>query len=94
MDPDQDKTFYTVTMARVFASQGRYDAAARIYRYLLEQSPGRTDLRQALDDVLSMMPQTPAQWQTAAERVACWVRLMLRSNMLARLQQIRLPGDR
>ena len=36
-----DKTFYTVTMARVYANQGRYAEAARIYRYLLDQTPGR-----------------------------------------------------
>ena len=53
MSVDEDKTFYTVTMARVHADQGRYEAAARIYRYLLDRTPDRPDLQSALNDVLT-----------------------------------------
>ncbi len=94
MDIDGDKTFYTVTMARVYANQGRYDAAARIYRYLLDQTPDRGDLRQALTAVLSLLPETPAQWKDVSALVEQWVRLMIQSNSLGRLQKIRIPPDR
>lgn len=93
MASDSDKTFCTVTMARVYASQGRYAAAARIYRYLLDQTPDRTDLQQALSAVLSIMPDGPAQWKDISDLVERWVRLVLRCNALRRLQHIRIPVD-
>ena len=45
MSLDEDNTFYTVTMARVYADQGRNEEAARIYRYLLDRTPDRPDLQ-------------------------------------------------
>lgn len=91
MDMDGDKTFYTMTMARVYADQGRYKEAARIYRYLLDQTPDRMDLREALDAVSSMLPETGGQWHGLAGLVDQWVRLILRQKALRRLQQIRIP---
>jgi tetratricopeptide (TPR) repeat protein len=90
MNADGDKTFYTVTMARVYADQGRYEEAAGIYRYLLEQTPDRADLQQALQAVLSMMPEVPVQWKDVSDLLERWVRLMLRRNVLRRFQQIRI----
>lgn len=89
---EEDKTFYTVTMARVHANQGRYGEAARIYRYLLDQTPDRVDLKQALDTVLSMLPEVPIQWYDVTGLVQRWVRLMLRQNELRRLQKIRIQA--
>ncbi|MBC2710016.1 MAG: hypothetical protein HGJ94_03095 [Desulfosarcina sp.] len=86
-----DKTFYTMTMARVYANQGRYEEAARIYRYLLDQTPDRADLRQALDAVSSMLPEAPRQWHDVSNLIERWVRLMLRCNALRRLEKIRTP---
>lgn len=87
MEMDADRTFYTETMARVYTGQGKYEEAARIYRYLLEQTPDRGDLRQALDAVSSMMPETPGGWSELSVLVERWVRLMLRHNSLRRLQR-------
>jgi hypothetical protein len=97
MDIDADKTFYTVTMARVYADQGRYDAAARIYRYLLDQTPDRTDLRLALDTVSAMVPETSGKLHDLTGLLERWVRLILRQNERRRLEQIRIRatgGDR
>jgi len=91
MDFDRDKTFYTVTMARVYADQGRYEAAARIYRYLLDRTPDRVDLQQALADVLAAIPAVPSQLEGVRTLVARWVRLMLRYNALRRLERISIP---
>jgi len=85
-----DKTFYTVTMARVYADQGKYEAAARIYRYLLDQTPDRSDLRPALDAVTAMLPDTPGQWHDVSDLIERWVRLVLRQKALRRLQKIRV----
>ncbi|MFO7716215.1 hypothetical protein [Desulfosarcina sp.] len=93
MIAEGDKTFYTATMARVYADQGRYDAAARIYRYLLERTPDRIDLKKALDGVLSRMPEAPVQWKDVSDVLERWVVLMLRFNALRRVQKIRISPD-
>lgn len=87
-----DKTFFTATMARVHANQGRYEAAAQIYRFLLKQTPDRVDLKTALKEVTAMLPASPAQWDAVSDLVERWVRLMLRQRELRRLQQIRVPS--
>ncbi|MDX2454565.1 hypothetical protein [Desulfosarcina sp.] len=90
MDGTGDKTFYTVTMARVLADQGRYEEAARIYRYLLDQTPDRSDLRQALEAVTSMLPEPPGHWDDISGLIERWVRLMVRWNALRRLRKCRV----
>lgn len=85
---DGDKTFYTATMARVYVRQGQYDAAARIYRYLLEQSPAREDLQQELSSVLSMTSAGGSHGRVRIELVQCWVRWVLRYQAMRRLQTI------
>jgi tetratricopeptide (TPR) repeat protein len=93
MSADEDKTFYTVTMARVYADQGRNEEAARIYRYLLDRTPDRPDLQNALDDVLAKLPEAPGRWADIAGSVERWIRLMLRYNALRKLERTRLPSD-
>ena len=46
-----DDIFYTKTMAKVYADQGRLDKAAEIYKYLLKEEPERQDLIDALAEV-------------------------------------------
>jgi hypothetical protein len=93
MRVDEDKTFYTVTMARVHADQGRYEAAARIYRYLLDRNPDRPDLQHALDDVLAKLPDAPRCWVDIAGSVERWIDLMLQTNALRKLERTRLPSN-
>jgi tetratricopeptide (TPR) repeat protein len=90
MDMDADRTFYTVTMARVYADQGRVEEAARIYRYLLDQTPDRADLKQALEAVSSMLPENSGRWDEAAGLIERWVGLILRQNELRRLKRFRV----
>jgi len=92
MSVDEDKTFYTVTMARVYTDQGRYEAAARIYRYLLDRTPDRPDLQNALDDVLAKLPEAPRCWADIAGSVERWISMMLETNALHRLQRTSLPS--
>lgn len=92
MSADEDKTFYTVTMARVYADQGRYEAAARIYRYLLDRTPDRPDLQKALDEVLAKLPEIPGNWEGVAGSVERWINLMLQYKRLRGLERTRLPS--
>jgi len=94
MESDGDKAFYTVTMANVYADQGRYEEAARIYRYLLDQTPDRLDLQKALDEVSANLPQAPRQWPDVSDRVEQWVKMILTYNRLGQLQRTRISADR
>jgi len=87
VDQGADKTFYTVTMARVFTSQGRYADAIRIYRYLLDRSPDRSDLQDALDAVASRLADESGQWPDIFRLIERWVRIMLKRNVIRRLRQ-------
>jgi len=90
VDFDTDKTFYTETMARLLTRQGRFDRAADVYRYLLEQTPHRKELERALADVLSAIPAESARWENAGGLIERWVTLMLRCKALRRLQQMQM----
>ena len=48
---NNDKVFYTKTMAKVHADQGNLEKAAEIYKYLIKKDPGRQDLMDALADI-------------------------------------------
>ena len=87
MDIDGDRTFYTVTMANVYANQGRYEEAARIYRYLLDQTPDRHDLKKALEEVSANLPDVPGEWRDISSLVEQWVAMLLASNAMEQLQQ-------
>ncbi len=65
-----------------------YEEAARIYRYLLDQTPDRSDLRQALAAVTSMLPDPPGHWDDISGLIERWVRLMVRQNALRRLKKM------
>ena len=94
LENDGDRTFYTVTMAKVYADQGRFDEAAGIYRYLLDQTPDRTDLQKALAEVSANLPEVPRQWQDVSPLVERWVTMILSRNRLEQLQRTALAADR
>ncbi len=48
---ENDAEFCTVTMARVYVKQGCLEKAANIYRHLLERTPDRPDLVEALSEL-------------------------------------------
>ena len=90
MPIEDDKIFYTETMARVYENQGRYGAAARIYRYLLERSPDRKDLEAALAAAVARAPQEPDGWEPVAASIDQWIRFLLHRQTLRRLREIHL----
>ena len=94
MESDGDKTFYTVTMANVYADQGRYEAAARIYRHLLDQAPDRQDLQKALAEVSAKLPEAPRQWTDISAVVEQWVGMLLTCKTLGQLRRTQLPAER
>jgi hypothetical protein len=82
-----DRTFHTVTMARMLVQQGELARAADIYRYLLRGSPERDDLAQALARIEDeLAAKDPYDLVTPLTE---WAALTLEAGMLARLQTLR-----
>lgn len=85
---EEDYRQYTVTMARVFASQGHWDKAAEIYRHILRREQGREDLAAALAEAerhaLAAPPDTAADLAPLFER---WVDLLSRYQRIRKLRR-------
>ncbi len=75
----QDPLFYTETMARLLARQGKLREAAEIYRHLLAREGRRPEIRQALVALEGQMEKgRNAQQEATAEMFGRWVEMMLR----------------
>lgn len=93
MGVDAGKTFYTATMARLLCNQGKYGEASRIYRYLLDQEPDRTDIRQALEEISDQLPDLPQHWDRISSFLEQWARLVIRQQTLFRVRQLRIKKE-
>ena len=79
----------TVTMAKLFTSQGYHDKAAEVYRYLLEKEPERRDLQDALAAVEAKTAVAdPSSEQRLGELIGQWIELVIRYNRLKHLKKI------
>lgn len=89
----ENPLFYTVSMAKLCAGQGYYEASAGIYRRLLEKEPDREDLQTALADVeekLASQAQAPPGKTARLESlVREWVSLMVEHDIRQKFERIR-----
>lgn len=84
-----DKTFYTLTMAKVYAAQGYLNKAARIYHYLLQQSPDRQDLLDAVEDLEKRAAEKMKyQKEDLVSRISLWIDLLLKYNNLKKIKRL------
>jgi pentatricopeptide repeat protein len=81
--------FYTETMARVYAKQGHWQKAAEIYRYLLEQEPGRRDYSRALEEVESKLVSAAKTPDDLVPLFREWLELMGHYIKLERLSRLK-----
>ena len=83
---NNDKVFYTKTMAKIYADQGNLGKAAEIYRYLLELEPGRQDLIDALYEVeKKLFAKDP---EDLVKLFSKWVDLLLKHYGLHKLKKL------
>jgi len=81
--------FYTQTMAKVYAEQGHYSEAAKIYKHLLEKDPDQPDLKEALAEIEMILSQTPSQsTQKLVPIFREWIDLAFKYRNLQKLKQI------
>jgi len=86
----RDPDFYTVTMARVYEDQGHWEKAAEIYRYLLEQEPGRKDIADALAEVEKRLDEgITKNAHDLTPLISEWIHLMFRYKRLQKLRQLK-----
>ena len=84
---ETDRTFFTVTMARMMAEQGNLGRAAEIYRYLLHQNPDRDDLADALAQIdAELAAKDPYD---LVNLLTEWADLAMSAGGLSRLARIR-----
>lgn len=84
-----DKIFYTVTMAKVYADQGYFNKAAGIYHYLLQKSPDQQDLLDAVDDIEKRAAEkTKYQKEDLVSRISLWIDLLLKYNNLKKIRKL------
>ena len=80
--------FYTQTMAKVYAEQGHYAEAAKIYRHLLEKDPGQPELKEALAEIDMILSQTPSESsQRLVPLFQEWIDLVFKYRNLQKLKQ-------
>ena len=86
--------FQTATLAKLYADQGYFDQAAEIYRSLIQRHPDRTDLKAALAAVENKLAEmAPPQNERLIRLFGQWIELMLASNRLRKLDQLRQSLD-
>ncbi len=83
---NNDKVFYTKTMAKIYADQGNLGKAAEIYRYLLELEPGRQDLIDALSEVNKRLFEKDPE--DLVKLFSKWVDLLLKHYGLDKLKKL------
>ena len=83
---NNDKVFYTKTMAKIYADQGNLGKAAEIYRYLLELEPGRKDLIDALSEVEKRLFEKDPE--DLVKLFSNWVDLLLKHHGLHKLKKL------
>jgi tetratricopeptide (TPR) repeat protein len=79
-------SFCTPTLARIYMDQGQYRQAAGIYRHLLDQDPGNSQMAQALDDARKKALEQ--RRRALAVLFQRWFDLMEGFNRLARLRRL------
>jgi pentatricopeptide repeat protein len=86
----QDSDFKTATMARVYSSQGHYEKAVEIYKYLLECEPDRQDLARALAGVEKKLHEkTKGSNENLAALFSTWVDFILRYKRMRYLKTVK-----
>ncbi|MEE8432282.1 MAG: hypothetical protein V3S16_13625 [Candidatus Desulfatibia sp.] len=89
---NKDDVFYTKTMAKVYADQGKLEKAAEIYQYLLKKEPRRQDLIEALAEIdKERLKKGHADLD---ELFSTWLDLLLRHSRLQQLKKLETSIER
>lgn len=86
MNPPSDP-LATETMASIYERQGYLDKAAAIYRAILHDAPGRSDIARRLETIENRISAQPSPG--LVDLVARWLELLLQErNIALRMRRI------
>jgi len=89
---NKDDVFYTKTMAKVYADQGKLEKAAEIYQYLLKKEPRRQDLIDAISEIdKKRFEKDP---EGLGDLLSIWFDLLLRHSRLQKLKKLKTSIER
>jgi hypothetical protein len=84
----ENDVFYTRTMAKVYADQGNFKKAEKIYKYLLAHEPGQRDLIDALSEIEKQrLDSVPDDLMALFNQ---WIDLLLLHHNLQKLIKFRM----
>ena len=86
----EEFTFYTQTMAKVYADQGNLKKAAKIYKYILKQYPDRIDIQNELFEIEAGLKKK--KLEDLVPLLVKWIDLMLKYDKLQRLEKFQKKG--
>ena len=86
----EEFTFYTQTMAKVYADQGNLKKAAKIYKYILKQYPDRIDIKNELFEIEAGLKKK--KLEDLVPLLVKWIDLMLKYDKLQRLEKFQKKG--
>ncbi len=86
----EEDVFYTKTMAKVYANQGKLKEAVTIYRHLLKKEPDRQDLIDALIDTLAEIENRRFEKGSGglSNLFSTWLELLLAYARLQKLEKL------
>jgi methionine salvage enolase-phosphatase E1 len=81
---------YTEIMAKVYADQGHWAEAAKIYRHLLAKDPLRTHLAEALAEAEKKMTEKQARKpEQLVPLFQEWIDLLFKNEKLQKLKKLK-----
>ena len=84
-----ETTFYTATLAKVYADQGYFEKSAEIYRHLLKLEPDRQELKTAMLEVEQKLKgEKKTHSQDLTPLLEKWFTLLLRYRNLQILKKL------
>jgi len=87
---NQEVDISTETMAKLYADQGHWDRAVKIYRHLLQSEPQRQDLIDNLEHARQKMEeQADSKPEDLVPLFREWIELLLHQEKLNRLNKLR-----
>jgi len=85
---DDETAFYTQTMANVYAQQGHFEKAVKIYQHLLTSSPEDQALKAALKTVQSKLSDDNGEDRLKA-LFAKWIMLANQYRIIRDVQRLK-----
>ncbi len=89
---NKDDVFYTKTMAKVYADQGKLEKAVEIYQYLLKKEPRRQDLIDAIAEIDKKRCKKDPE--SLKNLLSMWLDLLLRHSRLRQLKKLKTSFER